>query len=189
MDNIDTISATGLYAIRNTDTTQGTLPAAGNAMLLHMAYGATYAYQYYYLLGRTSGEMYRGCIAIRTIEAGDIGPWEWLNPPLQLGVEYRTVERYGGKPVYVMAVSLGTGPDANSQKTVYHNITNIQNIVDFGGGMVGSTGAISLPGVSSYNDDVYGFGVNYSAFIWRATSIELTGYTGTGWVKYTKTTD
>ena len=133
--------------------------------------------------------MYRGCIAIRTIEAGDIGPWEWLNPPLQLGVEYRTVERYGGKPVYVMAVSLGTGPDANSQKTVYHNITNIQNIVDFGGGMVGSTGAISLPGVSSYNDDVYGFGVNYSAFIWRATSIELTGYTGTGWVKYTKTTD
>lgn len=28
------------------------------------------------------------------------GPWEWLNPPMMLGVEYRTTERYLGEPVY-----------------------------------------------------------------------------------------
>ena len=27
-------------------------------------------------------------------------PWEWVNPPMKLGVEYRTTERYLGKPVY-----------------------------------------------------------------------------------------
>lgn len=27
--------------------------------------------------------------------------WEWVNPPMVPGVEYRTTERYNGKPVYV----------------------------------------------------------------------------------------
>lgn len=33
--------------------------------------------------------------------------YEYLNPPMQLGVEYRTTERYMGKPVYTMAFSTG----------------------------------------------------------------------------------
>lgn len=32
---------------------------------------------------------------------------DWLNPPMQLGVEYRTAERYGGKPVYAKLIDLG----------------------------------------------------------------------------------
>lgn len=27
-------------------------------------------------------------------------PWEWVNPPMELGTEYRTTERYLGKPLY-----------------------------------------------------------------------------------------
>lgn len=38
---------------------------------------------------------------------------DWLNPPMQLGVEYRTAERYNGKPVYMMALNF-TGSLANS---------------------------------------------------------------------------
>lgn len=38
------------------------------------------------------------------------GVVEWLNPPMQLGVEYRTTERYDGKPVYVLCVNLGDIP-------------------------------------------------------------------------------
>ena len=34
-------------------------------------------------------------------------PWEYVNPPMQLGVEYRTTERYNGKPVYKRAVNIG----------------------------------------------------------------------------------
>ena len=35
---------------------------------------------------------------------------DWLNPPMQLGVEYRTSERYNGNPVFVMAVNGGAFP-------------------------------------------------------------------------------
>lgn len=34
-------------------------------------------------------------------------PWEFVNPPLVLGVEYRTTERFLGKPVYVKAINFG----------------------------------------------------------------------------------
>lgn len=42
-------------------------------------------------------------------------PWEWVNPPMTLGVEFRTTERYLGKPVYVKTVQAFeslTGSDA-----------------------------------------------------------------------------
>lgn len=46
-----------------------------------------------------------------TLEALD----DWLNPPMQLGVEYRTTERYNGKPVFVMAVDGGVFPNSSSK--------------------------------------------------------------------------
>lgn len=39
-------------------------------------------------------------MAVREVSGGEVGPIEWINPPMQLGVEYRTTERYLGKPVY-----------------------------------------------------------------------------------------
>ena len=38
--------------------------------------------------------------AIRKKNGGTWGPWEWVNPPMKLGVEYRTTERHLGNPVY-----------------------------------------------------------------------------------------
>ena len=49
-------------------------------------------------------------------------PWEWVNPPMQLGVEYRTTERYLGKPVYAQLVNLGAAPSPDTSKST--NITN-----------------------------------------------------------------
>lgn len=40
---------------------------------------------------------------------------EWINPPMQLGVEYRTTERYSNKPVFVMAVDGGVFPNSSSK--------------------------------------------------------------------------
>ena len=49
-------------------------------------------------------------------------PWEWVNPPMQLGVEYRTTERYLGNPVYVKVIEAGFNPagtvKVTSDKTV-----------------------------------------------------------------------
>ena len=36
--------------------------------------------------------------------------WEWVNPPMNLNTEYRTTERYMGKPVYVKVVDCGKCP-------------------------------------------------------------------------------
>lgn len=37
-------------------------------------------------------------------------PLEWFNPPMTLGVEYRTTERHNGKAVYRKALALGALP-------------------------------------------------------------------------------
>ena len=39
------------------------------------------------------------------------GVVEWVNPPILPGVEYRTTERYLGKPVYAMIINCGMSED------------------------------------------------------------------------------
>lgn len=38
--------------------------------------------------------------AMRQNYVGTWQPWEYVNPPMELGIEYRTTERYLGKTVY-----------------------------------------------------------------------------------------
>lgn len=47
-------------------------------------------------------------------------PWEYDNPPLAVGVEYRTTKRYKGNPVYVKSVEMSL----NGQGTKTVNITD-----------------------------------------------------------------
>lgn len=61
-------------------------------------------------------------------------PWEWVNPPMQLGTEYRTTERYQGKPVYAQLVNFGYGPN-NTNAHVTKTIENIGGIVRWSGVM------------------------------------------------------
>lgn len=45
------------------------------------------------------------------------GKWEqhaWENPPMELGVEYRTTERWNGKAVYTALLNLGYGPNSGT---------------------------------------------------------------------------
>ena len=49
--------------------------------------------------------------AVRCFFNGVWTPWEWKNPPMALGVEYRTTERYNGKPVYAKLISIGALPN------------------------------------------------------------------------------
>lgn len=60
--------------------------------------------------------------------AGVWQPFEWVNPPMDLGVEYRTTERYLGKPVYVKVVDCGNLPDGTT-KEVAHGIADIAIVV------------------------------------------------------------
>ena len=62
------------------------------------------------------------------------GAWEWVNPPMALGVEYRTTERCQGKPVYAQLVNFGYGPN-NTNAHVTKTIENIGDIVRWSGVM------------------------------------------------------
>lgn len=107
-------------------------------------------------------------------------PWEYITPPMQLGVEYRTVERYNSKPVYVKAVNCGTLPDG-STKYVSHGVTNIDICFEVSGSLGKSNLVLQEKILDVYVEGdsirIYG-GSNVST---RGDAIVL--------MKYTKTTD
>ena len=56
------------------------------------------------------------------------GVVEWINPPLALNEEYRTIERYKGLPVYVKAVELDLAPSGSKYVWIANGITNVVSI-------------------------------------------------------------
>lgn len=74
-------------------------------------------------------------------------PWEWINPPTLLGVEYRTVERYNGKPVYAKAINFGQAPNA-TYKEVSHGIEDFSQLVSYTG-MMGGANLIEAPALDN----------------------------------------
>lgn len=60
---------------------------------------------------------YPGCLC-REVD----GVTEWLNPPMVVGTEYRTIERSKGNVVYAKAINFGTLPDRD-KKTVSTGIS------------------------------------------------------------------
>lgn len=68
---------------------------------------------------------YPGCF-YRKLSNGSV---EWFNPPMESGKEYRTTERYLGKPVYVKLVDFGALPNSTT-KYVNPNITNFEKLIE-----------------------------------------------------------
>ena len=132
----------------------------------------------------------------RVLNNGVWGPFEWVNPPMQLGVEYRTTERYLGKPVHIITFDFGALP-ASGYKILYAPAAaNISDIVAYGGYTNGGTAFPCLTaegcsnGVSPYDircaavKNISG-GIAVSVGVSKDRSAE----TATVWVKYTKNTE
>lgn len=66
--------------------------------------------------------------AMRQNYVGTWQPWEYVNPPMELGTEYRTTERYLGKPVYCQLVNFGALPNATT-KRFRHGIPGIGAVI------------------------------------------------------------
>ena len=191
-ENIDTIERTGLYLSLPGHPTQGTFPSSyvqGNSMILHLSYSwSEYAYQYYYLLESTSGSSYRGCVLCRTFDGSTTpGPWEWVNPPMLPGVEFRTTERYNGKPVYMKLVDCGAGPN-NTRKTVSANTQNVETPIS----CTGTFGSGTIP-YEWFAGDSSGAQAITCTFSGQEINIAATSdysrWTVFVILKYTKTTD
>lgn len=70
-------------------------------------------YAYLETWGSSSGSRFQrlttisGPVAQRIRVNGAWTEWEWINPPMTSGVEYRTTERWNAQPVYCMTVNCG----------------------------------------------------------------------------------
>lgn len=110
---------------------------------------------------------------------------EYLNPPMELGVEYRTTERYLGKPVYAKAVDCGQIADG---KEVEHGIDNMLYCI-FAQGL---RGGMPMPVIFNHN-----LSDPWSCYISHVTSTKVRFECGTSAAggncavlfKYIKTTD
>lgn len=121
---------------------------------------------------------------VRQYSVGTWGEWEWVNPPMSLGVEYRTTERYQGSPVYVKLIDAGILPN-NSTKYVESAIVNgITKVVDVKLNMYSGSGMAQRT-----NDSRIIVTVNVeSPFAWLAITAneDFSTYSGHVVVKYTK---
>ena len=151
----------------------------------HIQYGVLFP-QY-----RTSQGMVQECadvyglVARRCKQNGVWGPWEYLNPPMVLGVEYRTTERWNGKVVYTKLVDIGSLPN-NTKKEVSGAVTEgFSRFLDIKLHIKG-TGTVYEHRNSHANVDVYGFGDGTYGWLVVTTKSDMSAYTAYATIKYTK---
>lgn len=91
------------------------------------------------------------------------GEREWINPPMVLGEEYRTTERYNGKPVYIKASELDLSPPGSKH---YNIASGITHIVSIEGSTYSAAEGMTVP-IEKYSANT---GINvYGNFVWNVT--------------------
>ena len=155
-------------------------------------------YQFAFAKTKTSGVL-GGTIAQRNKQdENNWGPWEWVNPPMDLNTEYRTTERYRGRPVYRKLVDLGEIPATKAIKEVFpfgkdyisgtYNVFSVDAHISSGSGDGAWTVTLPFFDVS---------GTLVTAIVFNGVRIEfyssgsssVAGYYGFALLKYTKRVD
>lgn len=126
-----------------------------------------------------------------TDDALEWGEWEYINPPMHLGVEYRTTERYMGKPVYAKLVDCGAMPN-KTIKSVTSGISSGQHLVSSHAMYYNSSVSVSLPWMVSGGTEIAKYAVciyptSISISLWASN--DESAQNALVLVKYTKTTD
>ena len=184
-DDVNTIGASGWYtwvnnnvpinAIGVTSVTIMRVDAHNSGVKVQTLYGATDGVEF----------IMQPLVARRMIYGSKIGAWEWVNPPMQNGVEYRTTERFWGRPVYYKIVDCGMIAD---NKQVEHGIVNMRDCISF----QGLRGGMPMPSI--FNNNLSDPWSCYVADIGRTKITLACGTSAVGgnchvMLKYTKTTD
>ena len=124
-------------------------------------------------------------ICVRERMDGVWGGWEWVNPPMVAGVEYRTTERYNNKPVYVKLVDLGNCPSSSYKNVTVLGATEVgfrcEGTWTYGGGS-------TLPFESSSSDRMEIAIIDKNVRIFTGGK-DFSTYTAKAKIYYTKTTD
>lgn len=119
--NSEEITETGWYVCYSSKV------PFGNSLVLHEERGSGCAVQIWYA-HETNTEYGYNVVGRRSKDNGIWGEFEYDNPPMIPGVEYRTTERYFGKPVYRKLINVsGITADTNIRHT-YSDDTNCSAI-------------------------------------------------------------
>jgi hypothetical protein len=128
----------------------------------------------------------KGIFMTRNITENVVDEWAFVNPPMKVGVEYRTTEWYKSKPVYRKIVAYNLPASTNTDFSVPHGISNFDTLVR----QTASVGAgIPLPYTHSGNTtsvkemDATNVKVSNTGQSWDSS------YTWNFYLYYTKTTD
>lgn len=164
------------------------VPKNGYWYILQISHADNYATQIAFGINRTS-IILDGTVCKRYKVEGAWSAWEYINPPMSFNVEYRTTERYQGKPVYVKLVKFGILPNATA-KAVNFSIENNAQLVDCKGFLAGE-GVLpySYPGSSVGTANVYTNKSTGSFGVTIITDKDLSGKSAYFILEYTKTTD
>lgn len=107
-------------------------------------------------------------------------PWEWVNSPMAIGVEYRTTERWQGKSVYTKVVNIGTLPDT-AQKTINVGVNGSKWYE-----ISGHAADHSLShGVTFPSNEIVGY-IGNDGVLYLTTTGNFTSYDATATIKYVK---
>ena len=187
-DNLDTLMQNGWFQYNENNPPKGTLPTAleSYASLIRVSVAGTTCIQEAF--DPTDSDSH-GVVLRRTVygigAGAKIYPWEYENPPMKVGVEYRTTERFWGRSVYYKIVDCGQIAD---NKQVEHGIVNMQDCISF----QGLRGGMPMPSISNNN-----LSDPWSYYVADVDRIKITLACGTSaaggnchvMLKYTKTTD
>ena len=193
-DDVNDIWQSGWYRYDSGDIPQNGITLSNLHVMRVDGYSSGVFVQTVY--GLTDSTSYQICSVARRFRYDTkITPWEYENPPMILGKEYRTTERWKGKPVYTIAFDFGELPKASTKIKYAPVVKNVDEIIGCGGCGAG----YSLPNFypeSSYNSfSIYdiklsaGLSSNGGIACIIGTGKNFSPEKATVWVKYTKTTD
>ena len=180
-DDVNAISESGWYAWDSPHTPKNAINLAYSTIMRVDAQNAVVNVKTIY--GVAENLLGAAIVARNMTYGSHISDWEYENPPMTFGVEYRTTERCLGKPVYVKTVDFGALPNASYKFVGIENgasIIRASGIASNGKTIPGSIGA-------SQREQVLCMGSGNSVeIITYADASSLTA-TVTAW--YTKTAD
>lgn len=135
--------------------------------------------------GYLTADNYSGAKAIKTYYNSVWNDWEWENPPMVAGVEYRTTERYNNKVVYTKYVNLGSMPASGQKKVAYTSGGKASKWVSYEAYLVTSSGNVSpMPYINTSGTlgaTVYASTTN----IVISAQYDISAHSGFAIVKYT----
>lgn len=92
------------------------------------------------------------------------GEWEWVNPPMEVGVDYRTTERWMGKPVYTRLIDFEALPNNSEKSATFY--------MDYKYTIVSIDGVVRGEGLDEYGM-VKEFDIHACPYVKEVASLQL----------------